>query len=217
MSGRGASVAVLAEIGKAANQPFHLFEIHFDVADGGTIRFTDSPRAVSWGGNTYVAQGHFLSYSGVTESTETRVHTAQLQLSGVDQTMVAAILGKQYIDRRLLIYKAFLDASDVVLVDPFAIFDGRCDQPSMDEDPDSGKCVVTLGAADAWADFTRTIGRHTNPADQNIFFPADRGFDLVAALAGQQVSLVWGAHGAAAAVSAAIGGIWQAQDMLNAG
>lgn len=197
MTARGASVAVLAEMAKAQNAPFHLIEIRLDTADGGTVYMCDGSRAVVFGGNTYLAMGHFLSYSGVSESADSKISTAALALSGVDQTMVSLVLTKQYIDRQLVIYKGFLDTTtDVLLVDPIAIFNGRMDDPAIQEDPAAGSCTVAISATDAFSDFTRLIGRHTNPNDQaTAGFASDRGLDLVAALAGQTTTLIWGRAG----------------------
>ena len=194
MSGRGASVAVLAELALQANQPAHLFELRFDATDGGTLYFTDSYRAITWNNQIYSAGGHLISFSGLTESAELRIADVKGQLSGVDQTMIAQILLKQYLDRRLLIYKAFFDeATQAIKVDPFPIHDGRMDEPTIDEDPGTGKSIVQITSHDQFADFERRAGRHTNPADQNLHFPNDRCFDLMAQNAGSQVVTVWGA------------------------
>jgi len=193
MSGRGASVDVIAELAKGANQPAHLFELQFDVADGGTLYLTDSYRAISYGGNSYSAAGHLLSFSSLTESAELRITDLRAQLSGVDQTMIAQVLNKQYLDRHLVIYKAFFDvATQALIVDPIAIHNGRMDEPLIQEDPVSGSSVVQITSHDQFADFERRSGRHTNPADQNLYFPTDRAFDLVAQNAGKQTTLMWG-------------------------
>lgn len=92
-----------------------------------------------------------------------------------------------------------------VVVDPIAIFDGRCDQPSITEDPESGKCVVTIDAASHWVDFERIPGRHTNDSEQQLWFPGDRFFEHVHA---QAREVIWGrpsAAGAAPAVAVTAG------------
>jgi hypothetical protein len=77
-----------------------------------------------------------------------------------------------------VVYQAFLGTADALIVDPFAIHDGRMDEPKFDEDPDGGKCTVSVRSHDQFADFERTTGRHTNPNDQALWFPNDRAFDL---------------------------------------
>jgi len=200
MSGRGASAAFLTESAKAANQPAHLFEARFDAADGGTLYFTDSYRNITWGGNTYTALGHLIGFTGLTESAELRITDVRVTFSAVDQTMVSQVLQKQYLDRRLVIYKAFFDeATQAIVVDPVSIHDGRMDEPTLNEDPEGGRSTVQVVSHDQFADFERKSGRHTNPTDQALFFPSDKAFDMVAQNAGSQVTLTWGAPAPAAA------------------
>ena len=176
MAERGMTAAARAEAAKAQNQPLHLLEVHFDT---GVLRVSDHFRAVNWDGNTYQALGTLLSFSGIRESAELRVFDLTVQLSGVDQTMIASVLVEDYIDRRLVIYKGFQNDRGEVIVDPVAIFDGRMDAPVIEEDPESGKCVVAVTAGSHFVDFERTPGRRTNSAIQETFFPGDRFFDAV--------------------------------------
>jgi hypothetical protein len=193
MANRGASAAVQTEWAKVANQPAHLIEVRFDAGDGGTQYMTDSYRAISWGGNSYAPLGHVLSFQGISESAEMRVANASLTLSGVASTWISNLLTKNYIDRRLLVYKAFFNTStEALIVDPVAIHDGRMDEPVLQEDPSTGKCEITLASRDQFADFERLTGRHTNSIDQNLWFPADRAFDLLDQNAGRATAIVWG-------------------------
>lgn len=195
MANRGATAAVQAEWAKAQNQPAHLLELRLDAADGGTVYFSDSYRTVVWGANSYTALGHLASFSGVIESAELRIADATIELSGVDQTLIALILSKQYIDRQLLVYQMFFSSSaDALVVDPFPLHDGRMDEPVMQEDPDSGKCVVQIKARDQFADFERMAGRHTNAIEQSQWFPADKAFQLMAETAARQKELMWGGN-----------------------
>jgi hypothetical protein len=97
-----------AEWAKAQNAPAHLVQLQFDAGDGGTVYITDSYRTIVFGGNSYLALGALLDFSGVNESVELRVADAQLTLQGVDQSYIATILQRQYLYRRLLVYKAFM-------------------------------------------------------------------------------------------------------------
>jgi len=105
------------------------------------------------------------------------VTQVSIQLSGVVQDSIALLLSNNYIDRRVVIYKGFYKRGRVV-VDPISIFDGRADSPVIEEDPGSGKCTVTLSAAQHWIDFERLPGRHTNDAEEQIFFPGDKASSL---------------------------------------
>lgn len=187
---RNASAAVQAEWAKAQNAPVHLLEAYFDTADGGTVRLNDSYMSIVWGGNTYSAVGDFLDFDSLTESMEQRIADVAVRLSGVSQTFIAVFLQRQYIDRRLVIYQAFHGSADALVVDPFAIHDGRMDEMRVVEDPASGTSTIEVASRDRFADFERLSGRHTNSHDQNLWFPTDRGFDALAALNSRSFS--WG-------------------------
>jgi len=192
MAGRGASAAVLAEIEASSNSPCHLFEAYWPTQ---TIRLTDAHRAIVWGGNTYLASGAFLSFSGIEETADIQVSQAQVVISGVDQAWISLALSDEYLDRRLVIYKAFLDASDVLIVDPFPIHDGRMDAPIIAEDvPDGGvgtvTSTVTISSTSHFVDFQRSPGRRTNHQDSQIHFPGEKGFEFVSSL---NREIIWGA------------------------
>lgn len=190
MAGRGASVAVLAEWAKNKNAPAHLIELAFDAAEGGPVYMTDAARNIIWNSHNYIGLGQLLGFSGMTESMELRIADVTLELSGVDQTLISQILRKQYIDRVLTVHQMFFDGVDALIVDPVAVHSGRIDEPTISEDPDSGKCVVSLASRDQFADFEKPSGRHTNSHDQNIWFPSDRSFDRLAQL--NNMTFTWG-------------------------
>lgn len=208
MSARGASAAVLTEWAKASNIPAHLVQVQLDSGDGGTVYMTNFHRAVSWGGNSYVAGGHLLGFSGLAESADLRVRDVQVSLAGVDQVWVANILLKQYFKRPLLIYQALFDqTTDAVIVDPVLIHSGYMEDPRSEEDPVAGTHTVTIVSRDQFSDFERLTGRHTNSNDQKLYFAGDTSFDLWAQLALQQRQFIWGATSqAGSGVGVGVGG-----------
>ena len=197
MTARGVSSDVLAEINSAQSKPCYLIEARFDTADGGTVYFTDAHKSVVWGGHTYVALGHALAFDQLEESADLRVTRARMQLSAVDQTWAAYFLTVQYIGRLLIVYKAFFNTSDAVIVDPFSVITGPMDSPVWDDDPSAGSSVITVEVTSLGADIERPAGRHTNVAEQQIWFPTDTGFKNAAQIAGQTIGrqLQWGRAG----------------------
>lgn len=183
---RSATPAFVAELLKSTNSPCYLVDAFFD---DGTISMTDAWRPVLWNGTTYTANGHFLSFDGLTETAELQVPSLTLTVAAVDQAWIATALTKPYLDRRLVIYKAFLDYVQAVVSSPIVIFDGRLDGMVVADSPD-GKCTVAVTATSQWGDFQRTPGRHTNPAEQQVFFPGDQFFQYCSNLNKQ---IKWGA------------------------
>ena len=183
---RGASGAFLAELAKNTNSPCWMAELYFD---GGTDRVTDAWKSISWGGHTYTAGGSMLSFSGLSETIDLQIPNVTLTVSGVDQTYVSVALSTPFMDRRLVIYKAFLDYTQSVITNPVAVFDGRMDSMSISDEP-GGTSTVTIAATSQWGDFDRRPGRHTNSAEQQVFFPGDKFFDYCSQL---NKEIRWGA------------------------
>lgn len=186
MAERGASAAVITELGKTQNQPFHLVDVIFD---GTPIYVTDAWANVAWNAKTYTALGHFIGFSDIEESSALQVANLTAQLSGVDQSLISAVLSENYIDRTLRIYKGFLDDNAAVIASPILIFEGRMDAPTIEENPDDGSCTVSIAATNAWVDFERKSGRHTNHEEQQLFFPGDKGFEFVSEITSE---ITWG-------------------------
>jgi len=56
-------------------------------------------------------------------------------------------------------------------------------------DPDNGQVACSVEGISIWTDFDRRPGRHSNDAEQQNFFPGDKGFAPVAVIPDQ---LFWG-------------------------
>jgi hypothetical protein len=158
-----------------------LIEVHLDTPQYYTTTNIslqyDSASAPDAGVNTYLAQNQFLSYGNIVESSDLRVGTLELTFTAVDTTTVALILNNDYIDSRVVIYRAVLN-DDFTFTDSdvFLVFDGRITGYSIQETDTTA--TITISCASQFADFERTNGRRTNPASQNLYFPTDRGMDF---------------------------------------
>lgn len=183
---RGSSAAFQTEVAKLQNRPAHLVSVHLD---SGTVYMTDYYKDITYGGNTYQAVGHFMGFSDIEEAAEVIVSNVTLSLGGIDQVWVSRVLSEDYIDRTVKIYTAFMDSTDTLIVDPVLIFEGRMDQPIISEDPDAGTSTVAISATNAWVDFTRKTGRHTNHEEQQIHFSGDKGFEFASEIV---KDVIWG-------------------------
>jgi len=137
----------------------------------------DSDTAPDSGTNTYTAQGQFLSYGNINETSDLRISSLDLTFTAVDTTTLAQLTNNDYIDKRIVIYRAILENDySFTPSEVFMIFDGRISGYNVRETNDTA--TVTVQAASQFADFERLNGRRTNPASQNVHFPNDRGMDF---------------------------------------
>ena len=167
----------------AANQIFvaDLVELHLSTPQYFTSTNInipyDSPSAPDAGTNTYLAQGQFLSYGNVIESSDVRINSLDMTFTAVDTTTIALLMNNVYIDKRVVIYRALLSSSYTFAADDiFTIFDGRITGYRIKETAKTATVIVTI--ASQFADFMRTNGRRTNPASQNVHFSSDKGMDF---------------------------------------
>ncbi len=139
----------------------------------------DSDTAPDTGSNTYLAQGQFLRFGNVTESSDLRVGQIDMTFTAVDTTTVALLINNEYMNKRVVIYRAVLDSDyNFTTDDVFTVFDGIIMGYAISEE--NSTATVTITVASQFADFERTNGRKTNPSSQQVHFPTDLGMDFSA-------------------------------------
>ena len=183
---RGSTTAFQNEVVKSANRPVHLVEVTFDDE---TVRMNDGYKTITYANNDYTAVGHFMGFSSIEESVEVIVSKVNLSLSGVDQSMISRFLNKEYIDRQVKIYTAFLTDAQVLVANPVLIFEGRMDSPVITDNPVGGTSQISVSATNTWVDFSRKTGRHTNHEEQQVYFAGDKGFEYASEIV---KDIVWG-------------------------
>ena len=150
----------------------HLIQLDFSAV----IRLTDWGRNISALSNTFLSSPHLVGIGDSSESSDIRVNSIDLVMSGVEQTFIALFLTNNYMDVRARIYKAVLDSADAIVGDPFLVFDGRISSYSISDD--SGTSEISIEMSSHWKDFELSKGRRTNRNSQQYYFPTDKGLDF---------------------------------------
>jgi hypothetical protein len=141
-----------------------------------TLRLTDYGASLSYGGNTYANSANLIEIGDVTETGALKVNEMTVTLTGSDPSAIyiSAFLNNNYVNSRMLIYRALVDASDAIL-DVFTFFDGRISNFEIGDSETESTISVT--AASHWADFEKVRCRRTNLNSQQSFFPGDLGME----------------------------------------
>mgnify|MGYP001185657633 FL=1 len=148
----------------------------------------DSATAPDAGSNTYLAQGQFLFFGNVVESSDLRVGQIDMTFTAVDTTTIALLINNVYMNKRVVVYRAILqDDYSFTSDDVFTVFDGFIMGYSISET--NTTATVTMTVASQFADFERSNGRKTNPSSQQIHFPNDDGMNFSAQIV---KDLKWG-------------------------
>jgi hypothetical protein len=141
----------------------------------------DSASAPDSGANTYLAQGQFLQFSQVAESSDIRINQLIMTFTAVDTTTLALLLNDDYINTRVVIYRALLDDDYAFTSDDvFTLFDGKITGYQIREEETTS--TIQIIVASMFADFERVNGRKTNPASQKLHFPDDEGMQYSASI-----------------------------------
>lgn len=130
--------------------------------------------ATSSGSQTYLAQGKFISYSGVRQTDELRINNVALSLSGSTDTFVNIVLNDQYLHRKVYIYRTWINVATNALIDsPVLVYAGTI--TGGDVLDSARECQVSLTTSNEFYDFDKISGRKSNSDSQKRFFPNDNG------------------------------------------
>jgi hypothetical protein len=136
------------------------------LCNGGFDVTFDSDTAPDAGNNTYLAQGNFIGFGGMSEEMEVKVGKFTVTLSGISNGYVSKFINYEVEGARVVIYKAFLSfgptgTSPLSLVAaPIMMYDGTIFNFSIQETANT--CQLSVDCSSLFADFERTNGRKTN-------------------------------------------------------
>lgn len=141
------------------------------------IYITDYFNDITYNGIEYSAIGSFLGLSTIDSSSDLQVQDIKLTLEGVSQTYISYVLQYYYIDRECEIHKVFLNSStDAIIGDPVKVFEGRLNNPTIQDDPTSGSTTVALTISNYLSDFDKRPTRFTNDTQHKGLYPDDNFF-----------------------------------------
>ena len=180
---RDIHATVVAELNEPAVKYIVMVDLRFD---SGSLCFNSSLRSYSYDGKTFLGAGNLGTVSAVQEGTELSPSTCDITLSGVNTAALSAILGEEYINRRVLIYVAFLDDDDAIIETPFILFDGLMDSVSVSYGRSS---AIRIGVRDRLSTWSRDKQRLLTDAEQKSRHPTDKGLEFVNPIADREI--VW--------------------------
>lgn len=216
---RDLSSEALQEIEKERTVFTHLLEINFD---GGTLHWTSFPDDLRTSGFTDPPGPPNLTWSGVggvfgfgeiVETSDDQAQGSEVTLSGVDTSIIGAILNNQYRNRDVRIWRAYVDedTGEVVAAIPLGTFkmNGEWKVTRSTSDRGGGTVDVTTRLASRLSELRARRGVLTNVVShQEAILEAatadDRFFEFVGPNMGTQ--LFWGRERPEPAASSGGGG-----------
>lgn len=177
--------ALATEFGNTELKPFQAVEIHFS---DGVLYFWTGYGTLTADSKTWDGIGHVLGISEATESSDLSAEGITVTLSGLDSSVLSAILNEKYKLRPLSIYVGALDGNDEVVSALYQTFSGRIDTINIQE---TGETVtLSINAESRLIDLNRPRTRKLTDAEQQSRYPGDTSLAQVALLADKQLD--WG-------------------------
>lgn len=184
--GPGFAAAIAAE----QSEFVHLLEFQFS---GGAIRLTTATQQITWNAFNWLAVGGLLEFGGVEETADQRSQGVELRLAGVDQTIVAALLGQNQRGRTVRIWRAALDQALGTVKDaPYLLFEGlQLEGYQVQEDRDhKGGSVSIQTRVVGYLAVERIRGIVANLVSHQHHFNGDLFFQHTASLGSRMI--YWG-------------------------
>lgn len=173
----------------------HLLQFEFDT---GIVSLSTGAQDLSWNSTTWEAVGGLLEFGGVQETSDGKGQGVDVKLSGVDQSLLAILLGAKYRGRYAMIWRAYLDQTTGQFVgDPVKIFQGLQLNPyTVEEQRERHSGNVTISTRlTGYLGVERVRGIQSNLISHQHEFAGDTFFKNAAALANSKV--YWGTKAAA--------------------
>ena len=171
----------------------HFIELVFS---GGTVYLTTAPHDVVWDAHTWEGIGGALGFEPIEEGSTSSGGGTTLKISGVDQTILSALLSQHTRGRTVTIYLAHLDSDYAIVSDPLEVFEGYLNQGytvrEQRGDRDGGTCVISIPVVSGMAALRRVNGFRTNLTSHQAVHDGDTFFQHVPAIASAKIGPPWG-------------------------
>ena len=154
---------------------------------GGVVRVNGSVASITIGGNEFLGVGGLGGISAAEESAELQAYGLTVSLSGIPRDAIALALAEAYQGRAATVWEVLLNRDTwQPIADPVVIFRGRMDQMNVSL---GQSATVEVRLENRLVDWERPRIRRYTSEDQQVAFPADRGFEFVSDTAEREI--VW--------------------------
>jgi hypothetical protein len=175
----------------------HLISLDFS---GGTIYINTGAADLVWAGQTWEGVGGNLQLGAVEESRDASAQGVDLSLSGVDQSILSALLSYDYRGRVCQVYRAHLNpTTGAVITDPQLLFEGlqvAAFEVTEQRDSRNGGTVTVKTSIRGRMGVDRRKGIISSLVGHQRYFPGDTFWQNAMAVAAaiERGGLWWGNH-----------------------
>jgi hypothetical protein len=140
----------------------------------GIVRLTTAGHDIVHAGQTFTASGILLDVPSIKQQQELRINTVAVQISVVDQSILALFQAANPVGRDAVISQIIVDDNDQPIGNPLISAAFRIDSFTVDDDERNATMEVELSSYMAQLDTTRGIRTTTDSFRR--FYPASTSF-----------------------------------------
>lgn len=159
-----------------------------------TTYLSTAPHNMSWDSKTWQGIGGSIGFESITETTDISGHGINQILSGVDQSIVSAILSYTYFGRYARTWLAHINSSGAIVSDPKLVFWGRMnggfEVTEQREEDRPGTVTIRGRFVDRFGELQLIRGVQSNIESHQRIFSTDTFFRHVHTLMNKKI--VWG-------------------------
>ena len=165
----------------AGNSFVSVLLVKIQKPDNSYTLWTDAPYDIDFNGDTYLAQGDFLSITEGQETSEIQIHSVSIQISALDVSNITTYATSNIINRTVEIRRAFLDPITQQLQGDssgdsgFLLFKGRVAAYAVNNNVNNADIVLQVSSQ--FINFQRTSGRRSNLTNFQREHPDDFGME----------------------------------------
>lgn len=178
MANRALTEDMITELTAKVNRPVIFYE---GVFVGFTMRLWNGTGELIWNGETWLGNGWFQGFQGIEEDNDLGSTGMEIVLAGVPLDLISTMLGNSQQGASGKLWLGFLATDQSVIEDPYLMFDGKLDVPTIDDKVDGP--LIQISYESELLDLDRSKEYRYTPESQKIFNATDRGFDYVAQIA----------------------------------
>lgn len=182
MSLRDTHVDTAAALVEPVYRPLAMVEMAFD---SGIVRAHGGVGQIVWEGHTFNGVGWLGTISDWQEGESLQNYGVQLELSGLQDELVALSLNEHYRGRDLKIWIAFLDADGQIVGEPVGPWRWRMSTLDGEFTGKAGKLVLSAGSRMAF--WEKAAVRRYTDEDQRAEYPGDYFCEFASASAEREI------------------------------
>jgi len=166
----------------AGNTFISVLLLEIEKPDGSTVRYTDNPYDLDYAGNTYSAQGEFISISETQLNSAVQISSVNIAINALTLSNVQTFGVTGIINKPVNIYRGFIDPDTNLLFgdsageNAFLLFKGRVAGYTITNNQTNAD--VQLQVSSQFVNFNRKNGRRTNQNNFHREHPNDDSMEF---------------------------------------